>query len=119
MPTSKGKMLTQPLRLARFGVTRTSPVAGTDQIGGLSEVASVWDSLHDLSVHEDKDFTQTLYPSTCKERVASIAEESCWRDWVKLKDELKEVTRPRASLSANTITIAKLVGSLAFLTSLG
>ena len=108
-------------RLSSVGrVTTTSGVVGTYQTGGLPEYASVLVSLHVLSVHDEKDFTDTLYPSTFKGRVLSLmAEESYWSAWVKLKDGLNVETIPRAFLSAKTITVSRLMGSLAFETLLG
>ena len=68
LATFRGEMLTQPLHLADFRLTRISPVTGapssetwdevgTCRTGGLSDLASVWVSLHDLSWYEAKDLT--------------------------------------------------------------
>ena len=77
--------------------------------GGLSETASVWVSLQALSAQDAKDFTHSLYPSTCKGSFPFfMAEANSLIVWLKLMDGADVVAVPRAFLSAKTMTMLEV-----------
>ena len=90
--------LLQETMLAPFG-----------HLGGLSESASVWVCAQYLSGHKAKDFTQTLYPSTCKGSFPfCIAEANSWMVLLKFGDGVDVDTIPRAFLSAKMMVMSRL-----------